>query len=83
MAGAHPHVLQPVERIGRAVVAYSLGNFVFDQRRPEASDSAILVVTVGPAGVEAVEALAVAIVDCRPELATGEAAVRIRRRLGL
>jgi poly-gamma-glutamate synthesis protein (capsule biosynthesis protein) len=83
VAGAHPHVLQPVERIGSAVVAYSLGNFVFDQRRPDASDSAILFVTIGPSGVEAVEAIAVTIDDCRPEPASGEAAARIRRRLGL
>ena len=27
--GAHPHVLQPLKRQGSAVVAYSLGNFVF------------------------------------------------------
>lgn len=29
--GHHPHVLQPVERIGDTLVAYSLGNFLFDQ----------------------------------------------------
>lgn len=29
--GSHPHVLQPVERLGKdGLVAYSLGNFVFD-----------------------------------------------------
>jgi poly-gamma-glutamate capsule biosynthesis protein CapA/YwtB (metallophosphatase superfamily) len=27
--GAHPHVLQPLKRQGSALVAYSLGNFVF------------------------------------------------------
>lgn len=31
IVGHHPHVLQPVERVGSAVIAYSLGNFVFDQ----------------------------------------------------
>jgi poly-gamma-glutamate synthesis protein (capsule biosynthesis protein) len=30
--GSHPHVVQPVERVGRGVVAYSLGNFLFDQQ---------------------------------------------------
>jgi poly-gamma-glutamate synthesis protein (capsule biosynthesis protein) len=29
--GHHPHVLQPVEEIGSSLVAYSLGNFLFDQ----------------------------------------------------
>ncbi len=28
--GAHPHVLQPLERFGDGLVVYSLGNFVFD-----------------------------------------------------
>lgn len=32
--GAHPHALQPIESLGKATVAYSLGNFVFDQRSP-------------------------------------------------
>jgi len=33
--GHHPHVIQPVERVGGKWVFYSLGNFVFDQtRRP-------------------------------------------------
>lgn len=30
VVGHHPHVLQPVERMGDTVVAYSLGNFLFD-----------------------------------------------------
>ncbi len=29
--GSHPHVLQPMVKLGNATVAYSLGNFVFDQ----------------------------------------------------
>lgn len=29
--GAHPHVIQPVQKINDAVVAYSLGNLLFDQ----------------------------------------------------
>lgn len=31
--GHHPHVLQPAERYRGGVIAYSLGNFVFDNRR--------------------------------------------------
>ena len=83
VAGAHPHVLQPVERSGRSVVAYSLGNFVFDQRRPEARDSAILLVTVGERGVEAVDAVPVVIDDCTPAPAGAGDSARIRRSLGL
>lgn len=30
VAGHHPHVLRPIERYGRGVIGYSLGNFVSD-----------------------------------------------------
>jgi len=29
--GHHPHVIQPIERIGKTTVCYSHGNFIFDQ----------------------------------------------------
>jgi hypothetical protein len=29
--GHHPHVLQGIERVGNSLVAYSLGNFLFDE----------------------------------------------------
>jgi len=31
VAGHHPHVVQSVEEYGNGVIAYSLGNFIFDQ----------------------------------------------------
>jgi poly-gamma-glutamate synthesis protein (capsule biosynthesis protein) len=34
IVGHGPHVLQPVERVGQTLVAYSLGNFIFDQPYP-------------------------------------------------
>lgn len=33
--GHHPHVIQPVEEYGGGYIAYSLGNFVFDQNFSE------------------------------------------------
>ena len=50
--GHHPHWFQPVERVGRALIAYSLGDFVFDlfwDRR--LVESAILSVELDSAGV--------------------------------
>lgn len=29
--GHHPHIVEPVERYGKGIIMYSLGNFVFDQ----------------------------------------------------
>jgi poly-gamma-glutamate capsule biosynthesis protein CapA/YwtB (metallophosphatase superfamily) len=31
VVGHHPHVVQPYEKFGKGFIAYSLGNFVFDQ----------------------------------------------------
>jgi poly-gamma-glutamate capsule biosynthesis protein CapA/YwtB (metallophosphatase superfamily) len=50
--GHHPHWFQPVERVGRALIAYSLGDFVFDlfwDRR--LVESAILSIDLDSAGV--------------------------------
>lgn len=40
--GNHPHVLQPVEWVGKTLVAYSLGNFVAWQRGTERKTSVVL-----------------------------------------
>lgn len=59
--GHHPHVLQPVEwvwgieRDHPTLVAYSLGNALFDQAAPPAVRyGALLLVDVGPDGVKSV-----------------------------
>lgn len=47
--GHHPHVLQPVEEYKGALIAYSLGNFIFDQRwGPEVETGVILDVELSP-----------------------------------
>jgi poly-gamma-glutamate synthesis protein (capsule biosynthesis protein) len=49
--GAHPHVLQPVERYGRGLIVYSLGNFVFDGFGLPENYSAVFSATLTRAGV--------------------------------
>jgi poly-gamma-glutamate capsule biosynthesis protein CapA/YwtB (metallophosphatase superfamily) len=49
--GAHPHVLGRVSRSGRALVAWSLGNFVFPPHSPLAERTAILRVRLTARGV--------------------------------
>jgi poly-gamma-glutamate synthesis protein (capsule biosynthesis protein) len=47
IVGAHPHVLQPYERIGSTDVFYSLGNFLFDQYwEPAVRRGAVLSVVI-------------------------------------
>ena len=48
--GSHPHVLQEVEEYGGGLIAYSLGNFVFDGFEGASNTSAILNVTLAPDG---------------------------------
>ncbi|MCC6387436.1 MAG: CapA family protein [Dehalococcoidia bacterium] len=48
--GSHPHVLQGVEEYGGGVIAYSLGNFVFDGFEGAANDSGILLATFNADG---------------------------------
>jgi poly-gamma-glutamate synthesis protein (capsule biosynthesis protein) len=49
--GAHPHVLQPIERRGRRLVAWSLGNFVFEPHSALTDRTGVLLVRLGAGGV--------------------------------
>ena len=49
--GAHPHVLQTIERRGRRLVAWSLGNFVFLPHSPGTERSGVLIVSLDARGV--------------------------------
>ncbi len=64
--GAHPHVLQPIELRGHQLIAWSLGNFVFDLDPVDLANlsaprfSVILRITLTPGvGVTSVEAIPV------------------------
>jgi poly-gamma-glutamate synthesis protein (capsule biosynthesis protein) len=46
IVGSHPHVVQPLEQYRGRWVAYSLGNFVFDQKNPATHHGLLLKVTV-------------------------------------
>lgn len=66
--GAHPHVLQPVERRGRRVVAYSLGNFVWAAGSPFTARTGILRLRLSARGVEKARLQRAYINDTRPAL---------------
>jgi len=44
--GHHPHVVQPVERYKDGIIAYSLGNFIFDQNFSEDTGKGIVLEVV-------------------------------------
>jgi poly-gamma-glutamate capsule biosynthesis protein CapA/YwtB (metallophosphatase superfamily) len=66
--GAHPHVLQPVRREGAALVAYSLGNFVFGAASPGTTSTGILVTDLTADGVGEARWRSAQIVAARPVL---------------
>lgn len=65
--GHHPHVRQPIERIGHTTVCYSLGNFVFDQRRPDGNESILAEIVVKPDTL-LLRSYDVNIRQCRPSI---------------
>ena len=73
--GAHPHVLQPIRRIGgrtgRRLVAYSLGNFVWSASSAASSRTGILRLALSARGVEAARLLPAVIESTRPRLLGG------------
>ena len=53
--GHHPHVLQGIEEYRNGLIAYSLGNFLFDLWGEETKRSMILKVKLGKDGVTGFE----------------------------
>lgn len=84
VVSAHPHVLQTGKLSGATMVAWSLGNFLFDgfETVTGARDSAILDVTLTRHGVASVRWHPVIIRGGFPKPAHGADRRRILRRLG-
>ena len=66
--GAHPHVLQPLRREGAALVAYSLGNFVFGAGSTDTTATGILEAGLTADGVASARWRAGRIASARPVL---------------
>jgi len=71
IVGHHPHVVQAVEVDSGRAVAYSLGNFVFDQPQPKAQRGLALRAFFDTEGLRALQALPVR-ARPRPKLMTLE-----------
>lgn len=65
--GHHPHVLQGYQLAEGQLVAYSLGNFVFDAATTETTESVILHVGLDHAGVTEIEWTPVQLVNGFPQ----------------
>jgi len=63
--GHHPHVIQSIEFIKKKPVIYSLGNFVFDSQRPEASQGLIIQLMFSKSNIS-IKGFRIIIRDCIP-----------------
>lgn len=70
--GSHPHVLQQIERYHGGLIAYSLGNFVFDQYAGVANASIILRVVLNKSGVQSYDYVPVLIDNGLPHIITAK-----------
>jgi len=80
VVGHHPHVVQPVAQVGEGVVAYSLGNFVFDQETPETRQGLALRALFDADGLRAVQALPIR-AGLRPRLLSPDEAAPLLARV--
>ena len=80
--GHHPHVIQAVEYYNGRLIAYSLGDFVFDHYSRKTGEAFILEASLGPAGVSDVVITPVYLNgNGKPEYVHGEEATTILERL--
>ncbi len=66
IVGHHPHVVQPIERVGGVPVFYSVGNYLFDYPRPQCQQGLVAKLRFTQAGLVAYEGIPVNIEDCFP-----------------
>ncbi len=73
VVGHHPHVVQGIDTLGDLLVAYSLGNFIFDGDLEAAGWSIILGVTIAGRSIKKWEAIPIVrSKGFRPIIANGE-----------
>lgn len=82
IVGHHPHVLMPVERIGDALVLYSLGNFVFDQGWSRTRESAVARYELDPDGTARVVLVPALVREATPTPLSGPWSAYRRARIG-
>jgi poly-gamma-glutamate synthesis protein (capsule biosynthesis protein) len=79
----HPHVIQGIEFYNDGVIAYSLGDFVFDHYSRKTGEAFILEAELGPHGVAEVRAVPVYLQSIgQPKVVAGTEATAILQRLG-
>lgn len=79
--GHHPHILQGIEVWQGGLIAYSLGNFIFDQTTQERNETVLLDFTLHECGVVEARIYPVQIQNSQPRLADRDSGRAILERL--
>jgi len=80
--GHHPHCLQGMEVYKDSLIAYSLGNFVFDkQRRPKCQETVLMKIFFKDLKIKKAEVTPVMITDAQPRPADKAVGERILQKL--
>ncbi len=79
--GHHPHVIQGLAVTEEGIIAYSLGNFIFDQK-PDATRQGLLLEAAGDRlGIRQLRCTPLVIASEQPQVAEGDTARRIMKLL--
>ncbi len=81
VVGTHAHRVQRITTVGSTLVAYGLGNFVFDSDRVETRETGVLTVTIPASGQPSYRWAPGVIRDGQPVLLTGDQATAASDRI--
>jgi len=78
--GHHPHVIQGVELYKNGVIAYSLGNFVFDQNQSDRTrEGLVMEVTAEETGISEMTLYPVIIIESQPRFEQNDWAKKLAK----
>jgi poly-gamma-glutamate synthesis protein (capsule biosynthesis protein) len=79
--GHHPHVIQGIEKYKNKFIIYSIGNYIFDQKSDEETESFIFCCEFKQGGVYNPYLIPVKIYNCQPDFAHGKEFNKISNKI--
>lgn len=82
IVGAHPHVIEPITSVNGTAVAYSLGNFIFDQDWSTATQEGLLLTVTITDDTVTIVPTPVTVTNRQPTVMTGARVQEILNAIG-
>lgn len=79
--GHHPHILQGIEEYNGKIIAYSLGNFVFDMWQEKMREGMILELRINNEKIKCISHPVLVNTEYQPELVQGKEKIKARRKM--